>query len=324
MSSGGIIAIIILTLFILILLLLVIIFIIVYCSKKGLDGECKRARDCKSGLICYQGKCKVGLGEDCDNDGECAGRLVCIKGVCKKKKRRQIDINKNREIEINTVESSSQMERSLQTDDPRIKSDKIEVTREEEKDPDKELHLCDVCNYSKYTIYLMTDNSLIVTEGENSRDVKTQLHISHIINFNGYLHAIGNGKLYYLDNNTLETNEWEWKRLSWSPHDIIDMSVPHDKTCIWLRTKSKGYLYDHNGNVVEKVDTPYRRVYGTDKHNYVSFDNNGGAIIQPGNRPLLNAKDCVFDHKGELFILETTDKRYRMMKLVDWKPFYIP
>ncbi len=342
LSTGGIVAIIVITLFILILLLLIIIFIIVYCGKKDLNGECKKSRDCKSGYICYRGECKVPLGENCDDDADCAHKLICVKGVCKRRKRKQMNVNNDGEIEIDTIDSSVSIKHVQPGRKPGDAGIVVGVNGEDnrknyveekwvpknkiyQKDqPKKELYIVDICNYSSYAIYLMSDNSFVVSESGNNRNVKSELDISSINNFNGYLHAIGNNRLYYLDNNTLDTDQWGWIRVSWAPHDIVDMSIPHDKSFIWLRNKSHGYLYDHSGHLIEKVDNPYRRVYGVDRHNYVTFDNNGDAIVQPGHEPILDVKDAVIDHKGELFILDNKDERYRMIRLVDWKGFYIP
>tara|TARA_R100000750_G_scaffold62541_1_gene56603 strand:- start:599 stop:1612 length:1014 start_codon:yes stop_codon:yes gene_type:complete len=335
LSSGAIIAIALISIFILIILLFIIIFIITRKTKTDLNGVCNKCSDCKSGLTCYKGRCKVGLGEKCDNIGDCANHMACIKGVCKKRKRKRIDIDKKGHIEIDTIDSSMSIKqdrngRSNYVVGVNAETDK-NIQYEERWNPDDSMSdhddnkdcIADICNYSSYTVYLMNNNDFIVTEGDNNRDVVSDIKISHIVNFDGYVYAISEGRLYYLDNNTLENNKWKWIKVPWSPMDIIDMSVPHDRTCIWIRCKDKGYLYSSDGKIIESVDSPYRRTYGVDRHNYISFDHNGDAVLQPGNKPIIKIKDALIDHKGELYILNQSD-RYRMMKLVSWKPFYIP
>jgi len=291
--------------------------------------------------VCYKGQCKAGLGEDCDNIGDCANHMACIKGVCKKRKRKRMDVDKNGQIEVDTINSSVSTKEGCSTKEGRshyivginAETDKRnnKMQYEEKWNPDDNMTessnnkdcISDICNYSSYTIYLMSNNDFIVSEGDNTRDVQSNLKISHIVNFDGYIYAISEERLYYLDNNTLDTNKWDWIRVSWSPVNIIDMSVPHDGSCIWVRCRDKGYVYNCEGKIIENVDNPYRRTYGVDRHNYVSFDNNGDGVIQPGNKPILKIKDALIDHNGELYILNHKDN-YRMMKLVNWKPFYIP
>lgn len=295
--------------------------------------------DCKSGLVCQKRVCKKGSGEDCEGNDECAGRMLCSKGVCKKKKRRQLKVNKHGNIEDNTIESSLSIKE--------IKAEKVnegvigvngEDNRkqmyEEKWNPSKkmsdknnentETRILDVCNYSSYVVYLMNDKTLILSEKDDERVVSSKLEVKMLVNFNGYLYAIANNKLYYLDNNTLDTKVWDWKKVSWSPDYIVDMSVPHDKSCIWIRTRDSGILYDENGKVIEEVDAPYRRVYGVDRDNYLIFDNNGDAVMNPGNNPIPKVKDGIINHKREIFTLDKKDKRFRMMRLVNWKPYYIP
>lgn len=172
----------------------------------------------------------------------------------------------------------------------------------------------------------MSDNSFILSKNgsESSKDIEPGSDISHIVNFNGYLHCVLSGKLYYLDNNTLEKNIWSWKSVSWSPENIVDVSVPHDKTFIWVRTNTKGFLFDVNGKVIEKTKDVRRRTYGIDRNNYIIFDHDGNAIVHPGSSAIRDVRDAVIDYRGELFYLNKHDKRYRMMRLVNWKAFYIP
>lgn len=324
---------------------MIIIFTVVYSGRESLDGPCNKVSNCKSGLVCYKGRCKVGLGEECEDDDECAGRMVCRENVCKRPKRKRVDVT-NRQININTVDSiiSSIEDKSRDYEFLELpvrplmhntKENRYNHSNVSEMSESAELYVIDICNYSSYTVYLMNDGTFIVMEGdtessrgsgaaENSRDVKTNLDILRIVNYDGYIYAISGRKLYYLNNNTLDTNMWEWNRVSWSPHDIIDISVPHDKSCIWIQCEHEGRIYDSDGSILEIVDNPFRRCYGVDRTNYISFDNNGDAVVQPGNQTVTNVKDGVIDTNGELYTIHGKDGRYRMMRLVDWKPVYVP
>lgn len=200
---------------------------------------------------------------------------------------------------------------------------KSKSSKSSKSDCDMTSNILDICGYSKYIVYLLNDHTFQIQESieDEPRIIKCDLHVVSIASFEGHLYALANGKLYKLDNNTLESNTWSFIKVSWSPDSIIDISVPHNRKIIWIRCKDYGYIYDTEGTQMDSVRSPSRRIYGVDEHNYITIHNNSGVLL-PGNQVIKDIRDAIITHEGELFTVSVRDK-YKMIKMIDWKPYYI-
>lgn len=302
--------------------------------NKNSDFFCIAQRDCAPGYVCSKGICKKGLGEVCiandkNESGDCHNSYVCD-GICRKRKPNERK-NNIRKIRINN--GNVQNESLSSSDNSKIKSERYyekyrqndqpsKKDRAVEQDRDKEYPI-DVCNYSIYTIYLMNNGNIILDEDGKTKKITTDIHMTNLCNFNGYVYAISDEKfLYHLDNDTLDHIFWRWKKVD-SINNIIEMSATHDKQNLWIRNKEVGILYDKDFKEIEKVSSPSKRVYGVDKTNYLVIDKKG--ITSYPNMKYHGKSegvvDLLIDHKGMIHLL--SKKKYRMIKLINYEVCYI-
>jgi hypothetical protein len=334
-------------------------------EKKSNDSMvCKVQRDCPSGYICSKGKCKKGLGEPCNSDNDCHSSYVCD-GVCrkrtyneKKKIIRTIKVDRgniqNESLGSESVDSDQQNRyyemvkqkghhsshssphssshsspHSSSHSSPHSSSDSSSdssSTDSEKTQKTEKEYPVDVCCYSIYVIYLMNNGNIILEEDGNTRKITSNVHIRNVCNFSGYINGIStDGNLYYLDNNTLDSDNWKWRRLNvvYIQDNIIDFSVTHDYQNLWIRTNDYGILYDTDYQVVEKISDPQRRIYGVDKTNYLVIDKKG-ITSYPNVKHHGKSEgiiDILIDHRGVIHSL--TKNKYRMIKLINYEVCYI-
>jgi hypothetical protein len=304
--------------FILLLLLLTIIFVAsgsTTCDKnsdkprlKGSGESCTLNAECKPELACIQGACTAVvplsvLSSETDNP-TMEGPQCPIHKHHTNDHRKRIRVNHRKKINFESF-SDSQSCGTAAYDDA---------------------HVVDACTYSSYTIYLLSDNTLVLENNEEQRVVQSDTDLVAITTFNGYLTGVsaeGARKLVYLDNNYLEDDRWIWVSIPWSPSGVVGLSVPQDKKCIWVQTDTYGYLFNLSGEIIDKISNCSRRVYGKDRDNYIIFDDSGDIVVYPDNTIYEDVKDAVIDYKGEVFVLDI-NSGYRMLRLINWRAFYIP
>lgn len=306
--------------------------------EKKENHICNIQRDCPSGYICSHGKCKKGLGEVCipddkNDSGDCHSSYIC-QNVCrkrnpheKKKNIRNIRMTEKGKIENRSIEDRS-TDNSGNRYYERYNSPRQSSRIHSNSDTETPEYPVDICNFSTYIIYLLNTGVVILEENNDneikeSRRIQSNIHIRNICNFNGYLNGISvENSLYYLDNDSLETDQWKWKKLL-PLQKVIDFSVTHDMQYIWIRTEKEGILYNHDFQPIERVQNPDRRIYGVDKTNYIVINKKG--ITSYPNLKFHGSSegilDILVDHKGVIHTL--TKKKYRMIKMINYEIFYI-
>lgn len=302
--------------------------------KEKTDFFCIAQRDCPAGYVCSKGVCKKGLGEVCiandkTENGDCHNSFVCD-GICRKRKPnerknniRKIRVN-NGNVQNESLSSSEPVSgAAISKDNPKIKSETYYEKYHPEQSQQAKEYPVDICNYSIYTVYLMNNGNIILDEQGKTKKITTDIRMTHLCNFNGYIYAISDKKsLYHLDNNTLDHDFWKWKKEK-IIDDIIDMSATHDKQNLWIRNSKVGILYDKDSNEIERIPSASRRIYGVDKTNYLVIDKKG-ITSYPNSKHHGKSDDVIdllIDHKGMIHFL--TKKKYRMIKLINYEVCYI-
>ena len=198
---------------------------------------------------------------------------------------------------------------------------------------EKRLPVVDVCSYSESVVYLM-ENGDIINELPNGKkmQVKNNVKLDRLEFFAGYLHGVGNGTLYRLDNSayTTDSKKWTWESCEWSPIGILFTSATFDGNYLWLQTAEVGMLFDNEHKVVDE-EYPndngkiIKRYYGVDRKNYLRVDEDTcTAVSKPDDRPMHGVCGGVLTYHGEVIpITEDMRKKYSHARLVRWKPHFI-
>ena len=324
-------------------------------TMKEISNYCKVQKDCPGGYICDgNGKCKKGIGEICtktdqyDESGDCHHMYIC-EGVCRtRKSEERRRIIKNVKLEKENIQINS--ESSEVSKDDKFEKREISENQYYQKYQEKEQNIqkndkvyeqknsnnryeetkmkefvIDVCCYSIYIIYLMNNGSIIRedTELKRSSRVSSNQKIISICSFNGYITGISGGSLFYLNNDTLEKENWEWKKINLEQKNIERFSYTHDGENLWIENDKIGILYDREFRQIEKVFPKERRTYGVNLQNYLTV-RNSEVISYPNKRSHGKYEgiiDMIIDYQGIVHFLRK--KKYRMIKIINYEICYI-
>ena len=189
---------------------------------------------------------------------------------------------------------------------------------------DTRCKIIDVSEYGEYVMQAMDDGSIKMIGERGDYTYKTcNILPQRLVYYNNYLHALSNGMLYTLQTAVKETH-YMWKRVT-QYDNIIDLSVTHDESVMWIQLTDKGLIVNEDYGVIEEVSFPKsrRRVYGNDKNNYIDIYT-GSLKVFPTGVTMTNVKSAILTYHNELVPLPSSMSHdYKEIRYVNWEPYYI-
>ena len=196
------------------------------------------------------------------------------------------------------------------------------------------IQVINVASYSDLVIFLLENGNMVINKfkefynaiDNNIREISNNMEISQLTAFNGYLYGLGtNGNLYSLNNDSFDSNNWDWIQEQQGITGIINITSTLEFQHLWVQTSSTGYLFDNNNDIILSIDYPSTsiRIYGTNMNNYFDLENNI-ATVMPSGTATSNVYAGVLNYYNDLIYINTDDAyKYLGITIVDWNPYYL-
>lgn len=187
----------------------------------------------------------------------------------------------------------------------------------------------DVCSYSDSTLFLMDDGDIIKEKTDRVKvRISNNVKLVRITSYNGYMYGLDrNGKLYHLPNSNLGNKSWTWLECDFTKNikNITHISSTLDGSHLWLQTATEGYLFDEQGDEIEKFETKHKRVYGINKDHYMDIDQKAcKAEIYPKRKIEHNIYDGALSYHNEVVAIHPDEKhQFIGVAIVNWKPYFV-
>lgn len=185
--------------------------------------------------------------------------------------------------------------------------------------------LLDVINYSDSVVFLYKDGRLRT----DKRSLNTRLKISSFALYNGYLIALGRGKVYRLLTSSYDRSDWLFDEFVLPTDvrgDVIRISSPLDGSVLSVQTTHALYtLYSGGIDRLEFPDTT-RRVYGPSADMFIDIDMLKRRGIDWLGREYENILDAVINYEGVVTVLTLQSalaNGYSGVRIVNWMPYYL-
>ena len=158
-----------------------------------------------------------------------------------------------------------------------------------------------------------------IVEERSGRTHRTDLPLSRVVTFNGYLYGLAQGRLFELAGGTDET-QWRWELAEWAPSSLVFISASHDGQTLWLQTPHEGYIVRKKQSAQpQRADlTPGTwRVYGRDERQWLDLSLQG-VVDESGRRYPAEAATpyaayAVHDRDGRVVVARPPDTRVRLI-----------
>lgn len=187
---------------------------------------------------------------------------------------------------------------------------------------------CDCLSITTFSIYVvfLHDDGRITFKNSSTNEKfskKSNVKLSNLFTYDGYLHGISQNVLFYLPNNQLQSREWEWNKVSWtSLNKLNHASVILTSSFLWLQDDNFGYLFNKHSQV-EKVkleNKHVKRIYGKSINHYIELYSNKGVLF-PSGMVYKDIKDAVLDANNKVYTIKS-DSEFDRIFIVNWEPYY--
>lgn len=186
--------------------------------------------------------------------------------------------------------------------------------------------LQDVCHYSDAVLYLYIDGVIeIVPNDGKIRKITNNRQLRCLFSFCGYLYAIDKyGCICTLSHHWEDSTWWLWKPTTWSPKNVVRVSVTLDDVYLWIETTHQCLLV--NKKMKRKKYPVQHRVYGKNKDCYLKFHENECKVMV-NKRVIESINDVVTGvmdvHMNVTLISNAEYLIYKDIKMVNNCPYYI-
>ena len=153
----------------------------------------------------------------------------------------------------------------------------------------------------------------------STSQLRERLKISRLGTFCGHLYGLSGGRMYVLNSDTLDDNEWKWIMIKDWPADVIDFSCTSDTLFMWLTCSNGGYQIEAGHKPRRVTKRSLIRRYARDCEKYIEFMPNGSireylkdSLVQEHSK----VRDAIFDNNQRLHILSSTQSNYYFIRLM--------
>lgn len=267
-------------------------------SNQAVGQPCTNTAQCKQGSICVttQGKgiCKAGAGQPCNDSSQCAPGFICS----------------------STTSNGTCVPPHI----PPVTEPKPSQPPPQESLTN--IHLIDILCFVDKEIRVLSDGKVEV----DGKTVKSNVKIQQIVPFRFDLMILGqDGKLYTLPNSKVivfQGSDWVLSPVKTTLSSITWISSGDEGRILWIQNKDEGSLFNSNMELIERVKSPNRRVYGIDRANYLDINDVTHTIVHyPSKRKVYDALDGVISCNQKVFIA-TTSKDYTKVRLLGEEPYF--
>jgi hypothetical protein len=181
----------------------------------------------------------------------------------------------------------------------------------------------DMCAYSQTVLTLASPTTIICDSSGIQRRCISNIPISRLVVYSGYLHALSNGEIYSIDASATTLPNWIFKPVAWSPKSVYHISTTLDGTSIWLQHGSGATLRSADGSTEHSLSQSIRRNYGMTTNSYIDINDTtrvGELHLSTGIvKSIPDILDAALTHADQLITLPVTGPHSRI-RIVNWEP----
>lgn len=187
----------------------------------------------------------------------------------------------------------------------------------------------DAISFSNMTLMLLKSGHITCQQDGQKRIIRPNVHLTNLENFSGYLYGVSSGNLYRLTNDQLSLDRWTWSPCSWAPSNIVHISTTLDRKYLYLQSDFVGQVYDSTFHKIEtfEMSPGWYRNYGSNLSCYIDYSPHERKITVTDGYQTKTHGDTsygIFNTHGKIFTISGEDiGKYRVIKLINWMPYYI-
>ena len=301
----------------------------------GVGYPCRGHGECRAGLLCDGGTCKVPVGGMCNSLGECsssskecrkdrAGRsggvcsdratgtvgeecpcvdgLVCERGICRSVV--------SRPVAPTTVPATSPVIPDAQREDWGDTRVTTASTITDQMGTPVYDGAIDITGDAPYVLY---SDGRIMAGGTTLPSA--QLH--RILWYGGGLYGIQEGRLVALSNR-------RWQPVSWAPTGIINANTTTTGSHMWIRTPDKEYRFTQGTSPRSWASQGNDKVFGRDENNYLELRPNYTALRYPGGKLIDDIRTgAILPDDRVARIRASSDSKITAIRVAGGKDYYV-
>lgn len=317
--------------------------LILYLTRSTkITSSCSSNSDCKSGLVCDTTMlmCLGELGHACSADTDCVTGTACTDGYCANVKTSagplecgdnlctKFQDTNSVTVDVGDCACPSSPYYEFNGNyycngmfDELIVMDSSVLCGYEET-------IVDVVAYHGAVFFLRRSGVIIREEcGHDNVCVGSNLVVEAMVAHGDILYGISGGRLYYLDHQTYNSNNWYWKQVDWFEHKLLSMSVTVDNNNLFLQTSDTAYLYNKNLEVITsmKFSSDNRRVYGRNLDTYIDINLKDHTAVFYKNNKCHHMRDMysVVVTKNGVMGVDSSSEDYNHVKYVNDQVYYL-